>query len=319
MFRNVALLLLTGCNVVFGLEEQEATPGVCGPYLQPTEVAFTDVTGATDFSVDATGTHALVKASYKGANPRYLAVVATGADTFAYDPVFDKGLPALQQVALPIYAAHINGTPNHLIADGSVDPAALADMFVAARTTSGNLGAYHYTLRAASGWTPAEPAVDAPADQDVIPFDDLEEMSGVATLFARRLVVVRVDPNSAARTLDLDIRNPGDPNWRAQTAGGNLPIAAAINAQHSVEQAVLALGTDGDQSPLVLLYSAAPATAPSQPPTLYLSRGATTGFPLGESVSVGMVTGEMREPWTTPTCKQLWFRSGSTIYHAQSL
>lgn len=319
MFRNIALLLLTGCNVVFGLEEQEVAPAVCGPYGAPTAIAFTDVTDPVDFSVDGSGTHALVKASYKGAIARYLAVVATGGDTFAFDPLFDKNLPDLQNQAFPIYAAHLNFAPNHRIVDGSVDTTALADMFVGQRT-AGDVAAYHYTLHATGGWTPAEPAVDAPSGQDVIPFDDLEEASSVPNLFARRLIVVRVDPDSAMRTLDLDLRNPGDANWRAQTGGGGLPIAAQINAQHSVEQAVLAHAVDDKGgNPLIVIYSASPATSPSDPPALYLSLPATTGFPLGEAISVQGMTGEMHEPWTSPDCTQLWFRSGSTIYHAQAL
>jgi hypothetical protein len=307
---------------VFGLDAQDYHPVACGPYGVPVPVVFTGaVAGARDASFDEAGVHGLVVV---GTNATILPVIQTAPDTFALDPARMGGLTALQTTG-NLRTAHITAAPNHLIPSGLLDPKIAADMFGAVRPTAGNdLEVDHFNFSTATKvWSFAEgTTVDAVQDVSVYPGNELELATDAPTLFTRYLCVVRVDA-ALTHTVDVDQRLPADANWHLQKVGTD-PATLAINGVHSVQQAVIALGTlptaTVEAHPLTLIYSAVPLGAPAGTPAhLFVSAHTANGFPVGTQVGVEIEDGELVEPWVNTSCTILWFRRGDTVYRADSL
>ncbi len=329
MSRLALLLVATcGCDAFFGLEHQDPTVQLCGPYGVPVPVVFSGaaLAGAYDLSLDATATHGLVRVG-SGPNPTIIPIVQMPDQSYAEDPTRAGNLAMLRNTGL--YQGHITSSVNHLIGGtamqmGTLDPNIAADMFAAVLPT--NSSAYQiqhlaFTKKAPPGWRLAEnTTVDGPTDVSVFPGNELELTTNSVNLFTRYLSVVRVDAQKT-RTVDVDQMFPNTALWIPEQVN-HVSVADRINSLHVVQQAVLAFGSLPGATmlthPLTLVYTATIVGGDSTP-RIYASPKTAEGYGIGKQVSIAIEDGEFLEPWVTVDCSSLWFRRDATVYRADAM
>jgi hypothetical protein len=284
----VLLVLLSGCQLVFGLDDDYAPP-VCGPFGEPEPVLFDpQLVGPKDFSVDKTGTSGMVHALYDAGTPRLTRphVIKKVGGMWMPDPANDQG--------------SIDGLSGGRMMSGGtvfgwIDGAApRLDEYLPGPPWSPN------TLEVVD----FEPSYQKRAGNLIEP-----PVGGGLTV---RLLVVTAENDNARTTLQIRrfVRMPPPDNFWVKTG-----LLDDINTE-SVQASSGVLTANGDR----LVYAAKIGDDPIS--HLYATRvRVDDSFGLGERLDIPGNTNEanVTEPWINDNCTAIYFNRDGVILTARAL
>jgi hypothetical protein len=281
-----ALVALSGCQVVFGIDPVEAPPKLaCGPYAKPLEVAFdASLAGAHDLSVLDDEMHGAVVVDADNLS-KTVPVVLDGAGTWIPDAsVTATGLDTLR---------------GHRIAP---------DRVLATDTSKGNTQIDVYA-NTGTLWAAMTPVVDGDTSFELYAGNERDVISSGATTYRRVTMVKRRTTTS-----------------HSQVVVTNFDIAVDSTSFHEDPSRTALLNSVADIQPThaemtddrrTIVYA---ATAIGEQPDLFVTTFDDTqqAWPPGERISTLNTTGAEDEPWINADCSRIWFRRDGVVYQAQA-
>lgn len=291
--RLLLVLALGGCDRVFGLARDMGTP-VCGPFGTPIAVDFAPALGAVnDFSVDTTGTYAMVYANLaNGSTAAWRgphALVKDSNGTWIQDAARDK--PVLSSLD----GAHLTGTGAGAV--GWID---------SPRGVMANVLSF-----VNGSWTTVVgDVVEKEIDKDVHLGNviDLPVAPGLVQRFAveLRLSFDRASPGE----LRIIQRIPTDASW--MVTGQAAPLGAATPAL-DFNGGVMTADHE------ILVYTA--TVEKEKHSRAFASRRTRDTFGPGVELLIDGVRGDasITEPWINADCTQLYYREGDTTWVTEAL
>jgi hypothetical protein len=282
------LLLLcvcaSGCDVVLLPERIESE--LCGPYGEPTPVAFAaGLPALTHFSV--VDDRALARETEI---PFRLRALKLDGTAWTDDAERNVNLDELR--ANGVHYVHLGFD---------------ATLFAAQRV-DGFYRVYEYAFGTV-GWAIAnQTPVAFETSIDLYPGGALVTGAGTPDEY-RYLATTRGQTGDVA----IAVEAPVVDGWRTEIAGGMLS-SQAINDVHTVSSAALALGANGKPT---LLYAATPRGAATGS-DLYVSQRVSGLFQIGVPLALEGDNGEELEPSTNADCSVLYFRRGDQILQARA-
>ena len=276
----VVCALLSGCNVVFGVD-REAGPAVCGPYAVVEQLAFdASLANVREVSFDADGTQGMAWAEYKGTmGPNALTFIN---GVWTRDEPRALGLENLGGARLQPDGRHAFGWTGP-----SIDEYEFAD---------------------GVGWYGLTGVIDVGTVDDKVAGNAIALKVGTGVL--RLLVETRYHATGGSQIV-IRSRLPTDPAWQDTHYLDELDeatpqIAPTVGLLTAMgDRLVYAATVGGDR--VSHLYATPKNTGPSFSPGVRIDID-------GVDPDVALT-----DPWINADCSDLWFNADGAILHAVQL
>jgi hypothetical protein len=284
----VALVLLGGCNLVFGIDTVMTVPAPCGPYTTITPVPINGVTAPKHFSIAADGMTAMVVGKDAMNIVRPIALVFDGT-SWVPDPAHQIGLAQL----VGAHLAPPEGLPD---GNGGYSKPPVSFALIAWLGHPLQVDRYYF----AAQWVADNPVFYADADYDVTPGNVVVTLNAGTNQPIRHIPVAK-HATSAENPDQIMITVNALPDYDLREITAR---TAPLNTHGLMfDQAVL---TD-DQQKLVYAAQTKPGSF-----EIYASLKDTAFDVGGPIASVNTPDADEVEPWIDATCTKLYFRRVAT-------